>query len=270
MMRPFFKRLGSKWLLSRHLPPPRYPRIIEPFAGSAGYSTRYGAYRDVLLIDADPLVAAAWNWLIHASPDEIRALPGREYYERQRWYQEQWPAEVNFIVQAWTSRSGALRRNVYSKRTMTDESTWREAIRDRIARQVKAIRSWRVIHGNWSDAPTDEPATWVIDPPYEGHREGFIAYRHRPIDYAALWEWIRTLRGQIIVHERPTATWLPVRPFRVIRNQKHALVSEGLFYWDTELDGPLQRWRPVHVIQRSPIEQNERSAQENAWAQVRG
>ena len=74
MLRPFFSFYGSKWRLAPRYPPPRYATIIEPFAGSAGYSLRYPE-REIILIDKDPIVAGLWRWLISASPDDILSLP---------------------------------------------------------------------------------------------------------------------------------------------------------------------------------------------------
>jgi len=37
-MQPFFLYFGGKWKLARRLGAPRHPHVIEPFAGSCGYS----------------------------------------------------------------------------------------------------------------------------------------------------------------------------------------------------------------------------------------
>jgi|UPI000120C919 Site-specific DNA methylase len=75
MLRPFFKHYGSKWRLACRAPQPQYDTIIEPFAGSAGYSLRYGAGRRVLLIDASEDTCTIWRYLLGASEDEILDLP---------------------------------------------------------------------------------------------------------------------------------------------------------------------------------------------------
>lgn len=55
-------------------PAPKHPLIIEPFAGAAGYATRYPD-RLVLLVERDPVVAALWRYLIRVPSREIMALP---------------------------------------------------------------------------------------------------------------------------------------------------------------------------------------------------
>ncbi|MFL6862652.1 MAG: hypothetical protein ACJ8DZ_06610, partial [Allosphingosinicella sp.] len=58
-------------------PAPRYNTIIEPFAGSAGYSLRYHE-RTVILYEIDPVVVAVWKYLIGVTPREILAIPDLE------------------------------------------------------------------------------------------------------------------------------------------------------------------------------------------------
>lgn len=41
----------------KNYPPPQYRTIVEPFAGSAGYSVRY-AHLNVVLCDVDPAITA--------------------------------------------------------------------------------------------------------------------------------------------------------------------------------------------------------------------
>ena len=72
---PLFKWFGSKWLSARLLPPPTYPTIVEPFAGSAGYSLRH-CERDVTICERDPHLLALWRWLVHKATEEaIREIP---------------------------------------------------------------------------------------------------------------------------------------------------------------------------------------------------
>jgi len=85
---------------------------------------------------------------------------------------------------------------------------WGPKIRARLAAQVPKIRSWRVIEGDWWEAP-DVRATWFIDPPYQGAGR---YYRHSTVDYSALGAWCRTRSGLSIVCEQQGADWLPFRP----------------------------------------------------------
>jgi len=73
-LKPFFCFYGGKWRAAPRYPIPKHRRVIEPFAGAAGYATRH--YRaDVVLVETDPLIAGLWRWLIGASEREILTLP---------------------------------------------------------------------------------------------------------------------------------------------------------------------------------------------------
>lgn len=72
---------GNKSKLVNKYPPPRYDRIIEPFAGTARYALKYGADRDVTLVDAYDVIVKIWRYLIQASKREISKLP--ELRERE-------------------------------------------------------------------------------------------------------------------------------------------------------------------------------------------
>jgi site-specific DNA-adenine methylase len=74
MLRPFFSFYGGKWRAAPYYPTPQFNRVIEPFAGAAGYSTRHHE-RDVVLVEADPVIAGLWRWLIAAPSSEVLALP---------------------------------------------------------------------------------------------------------------------------------------------------------------------------------------------------
>jgi hypothetical protein len=76
-VKPIFPFYGSKWRDAKRYPPPTHGIVIEPFAGSAGYSL-WHAPRKVLLIDADPIIVGVWEYLIGASEAEILALPDLE------------------------------------------------------------------------------------------------------------------------------------------------------------------------------------------------
>ncbi len=61
LLRPFFGYYGGKWRDAiKHYPEPQHDTIVEPFAGSAGYSLRY-ANRKVILCEIDPVLASVWQ-----------------------------------------------------------------------------------------------------------------------------------------------------------------------------------------------------------------
>lgn len=52
---PFFCYYGGKWRAALKYPKPAFAKVIEPFAGAAGYSLRY-PHLDVTLYEIDPVV----------------------------------------------------------------------------------------------------------------------------------------------------------------------------------------------------------------------
>lgn len=107
---------------------------------------------------------------------------------------------------------------------------WGEAIRERIARQVEAIRHWQIHEYSYENAP-DVPATWFVDPPYAGRAGRY--YREKFTDYARLAEWSKSRQGQVIVCEQEGADWLPFRPFRNIKalDGKHGRKHSAEVIW---------------------------------------
>jgi hypothetical protein len=73
-MQPFFLYYGGKWRLADRLGPPQRDHVIEPFAGSAGYSC-FWEPKKVTLIERDPLVYGVWKFLQKVSPSELLRLP---------------------------------------------------------------------------------------------------------------------------------------------------------------------------------------------------
>ena len=87
---------------------------------------------------------------------------------------------------------------------------WNAAQRERVAAQVPIVKHWRIIEGDYTDAP-NLTATWFVDPPYSNRAGSY--YVHTDVDYAALGSWCQARAGQTIVCENEGATWLPFQPF---------------------------------------------------------
>jgi len=217
-LQPFFCFYGGKWRAAPHYPKPRYRRIIEPFAGAAGYSTRYHLC-DVVLVERDPIIAALWRWLISATATEILTIPLEVPTTIQALGLAPGPAA---LVGFWCNKGAAAPVQTPSK-WMRDglrpHSFWGETIRARIADQVSAIRHWTVIEGEYTDAPIEE-ATYFVDPPY-ANKAG-AHYRMKFTGHAALGGWCRARSGQVIACENDGATWLPFRHFRSIKANESA------------------------------------------------
>ena len=211
-----FNYSGSKHQLARSYPAPRHSHIIEAFAGSAGYSCRYGADRDVTLIEKDDCVAGVWHWLIGASRADIRALPTMEQIPLAGVSALDIPQPARDLIGLSFVRAGSPRerpsRWAYAQGPAS-ANFWSAALRDRIAQHIHLIKHWRILHGSYTDHPNVK-ATWFADPPYQEPRLAAM-YRERQIDFGHLGEWARSRRGQTIVCETTKADWLPFRPLKV-------------------------------------------------------
>lgn len=214
-LKPFFCFFGGKFRAAPKYPRPEYGRIVEPFAGGAGYATRYHQL-SVTLCDADPIIYGVWDYLIHASRSEIRALPLLQAGEDVQ-YLTQIPQEAQWLIGFWLNKgttapcrtlSAAAAGMVASGRSAV---YWGASIRERIASQVEFIRHWNVVNDSYANALNFD-ATWFVDPPYQvaGKRYRFGS---KGIDYTALGAWCRARQGQVIVCEQRGSDWLPFKDF---------------------------------------------------------
>ena len=167
LLRPFFTFYGAKWRAAIHYPRPEFPRLIEPFAGSAGYALRHYE-RDVQLYDVDPIVVGIWSYLIRTPSREIRNLPAHVHHvddlhvcQEARWLIGFW---LNRGTQCPVKTPGAWMRS-----KQYPQQFWGTYVRRRLALQVEYIRHWRVRELHYLRVP-NHAATWFVDPPY--HRSG--------------------------------------------------------------------------------------------------
>ena len=216
-LRPFFSYFGGKWRTAKHYPAPRQDLIVEPFAGSAGYSVRH-PHKAVILNDLDPVVCGTWDYLIRAPEEEILSLPEWD----GTWATTddiKIPQEARWLIGWWinkgSSRPGKTPTTWMRSVPPTGENFWGAGIKARIARQQQFIRHWIVTSKDYSDLPNLD-ATWFIDPPYQ---EAGKEYKHGAsgIDFSELGAWCSSRNGQAIVCENKGAEWLPVRDFRDIK-----------------------------------------------------
>ena len=219
-LRPFFGYYGGKWRDAlKNYPPPKYDTIVEPFAGSAGYALRY-ADRQIILCEADPIVAAVWDYLIRVEPEEILAIPDVEPH--QSVDDLAISQEARWLVGFWLNRGAASPRKSPS-RWMRDRirpgSFWGERVRQTIASQVHAIRHWKVVNAGYSECGFAGPATWFVDPPYQLAGKHY-RYGSNGIDYGDLAVWCTTRHGQVIVCENLGASWLPFREVAQVKTTR--------------------------------------------------
>jgi len=207
-----FYYFGSKARIAGKYPGPRFGTIVEPFAGSAGYSCRYPS-RSVILVERDARVVDLWRSLMAMSHRDIMGIPPPIVGQRTK----------DLLVMLRAASEHSLTGSYI---TVTDRmvSRWTNMLK-RIATMVPLIQHWRIIHGDYSEAP-DIEATWFVDPPYQGLRRG---YAYRGIDYDALGAWCMARRGQVIVCERDGAAWLPFRPLSRIVATNNTIKSEAVW-----------------------------------------
>lgn len=217
-LRPFWRYFGGKWRHARRYPSPRHQTIIEPFAGSAGYSLFWsGTFfrRDVILIGKNPVICEIWRYLIATPSVEIAAIPAVEHVDD---LPASTPDACRLFVGMCFGAGDTRPRPAVSSMVRRDGGFMK--LRDRAARQVGRIRHWRIIEGDYTMAP-DIEATWFVDSPYHvsGARaakaeRGRVRYTcgADSIDFEQLSSWCRRRPGQVIVCEQPGAIWLPFQP----------------------------------------------------------
>jgi hypothetical protein len=212
-MRPFFSFFGSKWRVANYYPQPAHNTIIEPFAGSAGYSLRYPEHQ-IHLYDADPIICGVWDYLIHVSAEEILSLPLHFDHVDELGVSP----EAKHLIGFWLNK-GTVQPAKSPSKWMRENKSWQpgvywgESIRERIATQVGSIRHWKISQSLYTNIP-NQPAVWFVDPPYEVAGK---AYRFHNLDYPELGAWCRSRSGQVVVCENAGADWLPFVPFRTIK-----------------------------------------------------
>lgn len=220
-MKPLFPFYGSKWRDAKRYPAPDGDLVIEPFAGSAGYSLWHEPAK-VHLYDVDPIIVGVWEYLIRVTPAEILALPDLE--PGQSVDSLNLPQEARWLIGFWLNRGSAQPKKTqtaYSKRTDRSQLVWSQRARERIAEGVPNIRHWKITQASYVDImPTR--ATYFVDPPYVDKGR---YYRFKDVDYSHLAEWVKRLQGMAIVCENAGADWLPFQPLAEIKSTRGTSVE---------------------------------------------
>jgi hypothetical protein len=219
-LRPFFGYFGSKWRLAPLYPTPKYHTIIEPFAGSAGYSLLHHHDHKVILCDSNKVVSDIWDYLIRfATPEEIVALPDN--------LSDELTITQRNLMGFWFSKAPVAPRSAMSPWAVKypSSSWWGPKIRRRIAQQLPYIKQWQIVKGNYTFLENME-ATWFIDPPYQ-HHGSMYPFGSKGFDYTKLAEWCRSRLGQVIVCEGEGANWLPFIPFKDGKRSTGAKAGKG-------------------------------------------
>lgn len=218
---------GGKSQLAAYYPSPKFPVIVEPFAGGANYSLRY-ASRTVVLIDSNPQLVAAWRWLIHTDVDTVlRSIPRRvSAGDRVSDMSNGGPVGLREYLRAHCNL-GTFGRQNSDVVTHAALGRWHLAY-DRAEYWCPQIKHWTVHNGQYSDFG-GFTATWFIDPPY--NNAAGLRYQHQFRDYPGLSKWCLERRGQIIVCENSGADWLPFRFFRKQHQGLHVRTKQDEVIW---------------------------------------
>lgn len=209
-LKPFFGFYGGKWRDALDYPLPLHRTVVEPFAGSAGYSVRH-YWKRVVLCEIDPQIAGVWRFLVASTPKDILAIPDLEAGESVDDLNV--CQEAKWLVGFWLNRGVAGPRKKPSRwmrEKIRPGSFWGDRVRNTIASQVDLIKHWKVHECTYEECPVTRPATWFIDPPYE-YAGRYYRFNSSQIDYKALRGWCKARIGQVIVCENEGADWLPFR-----------------------------------------------------------
>lgn len=219
MLKPFFRYYGGKFRAAPKYPAPVFDTIVEPFAGAAGYATRY-PHKKVILVEKYPVIAEIWRYLISVTEQEIRSIPldPKHVDEMPAWV----PKPAKDLIGFWFNNATASpckslsAGRVFLAANGRKMEGWTQSTQERIASQIQHIRHWQVIDGDYTQSP-DIKATWFVDPPYNNKAGSY--YKHGPsgLDYTKLADWCQRKQGQVMVCENGGADWLPFKPFATLK-----------------------------------------------------
>lgn len=214
-----FYYYGRKKQMAKYFPSPNFDTIIEPFAGSAAYSL-YGDNwkKKVILIEKDEKVSSIWEWLIHdATQEKIRKLPDLHIGDRTS----------NFLHIIHAATKMAFRYKTI-KVTPVLERNW-EISKRTMAENLYKVKHWKIICGDYKDAPNIE-ATWFIDPPYKDSPGTGYRFGSETIDYGYLAKWSLARKGEIVFCEGEFGDYLPFRTLMNLKGVAGKSSKELLFY----------------------------------------
>ena len=201
-----FSYYGSKSKVVDYYPPPKFNKIIEPFAGSARYSLKYWQ-NDVLLVDKYKVIIDVWKYLKSASKNDILKLPRLKSGENLNDFclSEIEKQFLGFII------VGGLESPRQKAGSFRDTQKQNQILKN-IANQLFKIKHWEIKLGSYNELENEE-ATWFIDPPYQFGGEHYKE-SSKKINFIKLAEWCKSRNGQIIVCENTKATWMDFKPMR--------------------------------------------------------
>lgn len=211
---------GSKSKIVDLYPPPKYNKIIEPFAGTGRYSLKYWE-NDILLIDKADIIINIWHYLQSCSKKDILKLPILKPGVDIRTVNLE-EHEVNFmrffIGQGMGEPIWKVTKRTSEKRQI--------ALRNKIANNLYKIKHWKILKDDYKNINNEE-AVWFIDPPYQFGGHKYIE-SNKNIDFKNLAAWSKSRLGQVIVCENNKASWMDFKPMVKI-NGSHAKSIECIW-----------------------------------------
>lgn len=216
---------GSKSKIVDYYPPPKYGKIIEPFAGSARYSLKYFD-RDILLVDKYEIVVKVWNWLQKCSYNDIINLPrltkGMDI--RTLSLSED---ELNFVGFMAGVAQGCPRMIVSPFAAIHFEES-RQSKYKTVADQLHKIRHWVIKQDSFENIPNDT-ATWFIDPPYQYGGQHQYKHGNKQLDFIKIASFCKERKGHVIVCENTKADWLDFVPLKKIQGAANSFTTEAIW-----------------------------------------
>ena len=207
---------GSKTNLIKYYPPPKFNKIIEPFAGTARYSLKYFD-KDILLVDKYEIIINIWKWLQKCSPNDIKKLPRLTHNEKISSYKFDC-IEAEHLCGFLVGFSNKRPRKTGSTK-LSQRPNFMNYRLNQIADNLFKIKHWTIELGSY-ESISNQKATWFVDPPYNSEAGKRYVFNSNGIDYIELAKWCKNRMGQIIVCEGINANWLPFKSMAVQRTNK--------------------------------------------------
>lgn len=214
---------GAKTNIINFYPPPKFGKVIEPFAGTARYALKYFD-REVLLIDKYEVITKIWQWLQKCSPGDIIGMP--RFKKGDNINNHHYNCEEERLLTGFLVGFGFTEPHKTATPRLMNRPNAQNYTINRIASQLWKIRHWEIRNDSYENI-ANEQATWFIDPPYQfgGH-----AYKcsNKKIDFNHLGTWSRDREGQVIVCENIRATWMDFHPM-IHQNVLSGKIEEAIW-----------------------------------------
>ncbi|MCH9665662.1 MAG: hypothetical protein K0U41_07410 [Gammaproteobacteria bacterium] len=221
-----------------HFGKPMCDLIIEPFAGSASYST-YWEHPFVKLYDLDDNICVLWDFLINCSDNDIKEIPW-EFNDAEKEIAEL-TLPQRILVGFWVSYAQAkpARKTgpwYEDQRRIAHRNmrTWGTRAKTAIIRQKPIIRNWKIEQLSYEKIPNQE-AHWFVDPPYNNKAGKTYTHNCKGIDYGHLAQWCKDREGLVQVCENEGADWLPFKPLYEVQSSCTTKISKEVCWEQSKL-----------------------------------